>query len=243
MGPDDALLAALRNSLAEFAPAVATAVRNAADDSPLLPPEDRFTCSMVPGRKAEFAAGRGAARAAIAQLGLTAAGLSMAADRQPIWPANIVGSISHADGLACAVATRSNRLRALGIDLEPDRALEPELWPAVCSEQELMDLALECPRERGRRVLRLFCAKEALFKLQYPLTRLVPEFSEVTVEFNSQAAGFGANSRIPQLADLLPLARGRFVRAEGFLLAIAFIAGDSSYRTFSKRPRDGGMSN
>jgi 4'-phosphopantetheinyl transferase EntD len=228
MRPDDAMLAALRRSLAEFAPAAAAAVGNAADDNPLLPPEDRFACSMVPGRKAEFAAGRAAARGAIAQLGLTAAGLSMAPDRQPIWPANIVGSISHADGLACAVAARSNRLGALGIDLEPDRALEPELWPTVCSEHELTDLALEGPRGRGRRVLRLFCAKEALFKLQYPLTRLVPEFSEVTVEFHSQGTGFRATSTIPQLADLLPPARGRFMCAEGFLVAVALIAPDSS---------------
>ena len=50
-------------------------------------------------------------------------------DRVPIWPDDLVGSITHTDlCAAAAVARRDQGFVAIGIDLEPADALPPELW-------------------------------------------------------------------------------------------------------------------
>ena len=74
----------------------------AAMQGELLPPEAQAIDHAVPKRRREFTAGRTAARRACARLGVWAGALPVAADRTPVWPEGVVGSISHSD-LSCAV--------------------------------------------------------------------------------------------------------------------------------------------
>ncbi|GAB3946415.1 hypothetical protein GCM10027614_39920 [Micromonospora vulcania] len=64
----------------------------------------------VESRRRDFTAGRVCARRAMADLGLPASAVPAAADRAPVWPAGVVGAITHTTGYCAApprAATRS----------------------------------------------------------------------------------------------------------------------------------------
>jgi len=158
-----------------FPPAIGTAVLRIGAADGLWPGEAAAVAGAVPQRRAEFAAGRSAARLALAQLGLPPVALPMGADRAPLWPGGICGAISHAAGLALAVVARD---RAVGVDLEPDAPIAPDLWDSLCAPGELQRLPLE---GRGQAVTRVFVAKEAVFKAQRPEARAMFGFDAVEI--------------------------------------------------------------
>jgi 4'-phosphopantetheinyl transferase EntD len=137
----------------------------------------------VPKRRAEFAAGRTAARAALAGLGLAPVSLPRLPDRLPLWPPGLRGSIAHCDTVAVAAATRAPL--SPGIDVEPDAPLPADLVEVVASRREL---AVTLPVNVARLV---FCAKEAAFKAQFPLTRAWLDFADLTVTLTADG-GFTA---------------------------------------------------
>jgi 4'-phosphopantetheinyl transferase EntD len=69
-----------------------------------------------------------------------------------------------------AVAARAQHVRSLGLDVEPDAPLDPELWDEVCAPAEAAWLAAQAPARRGRLAKLVFSAKECAYKCQYPLT-------------------------------------------------------------------------
>lgn len=195
-----------------FPPGVAVAAVAVGSDHPaLLPTEMPAVVGAVDARVAEFAAGRWAARRAMLALGHAATAVPAGTDRAPVWPAGLAGSISHAGGVAAAA------LRAggpLGLDLEEDAALEPDLWPLICGADELAALP---ETDRGRAVRQVFSAKEAVYKAQYPLTGCVIDFAAVSIALDP--GGFVATFRQP----VGPLTaghsmRGRIARTDGLIL-------------------------
>lgn len=142
------------------------------DPAILFANEARSVALAVPLRQQEFAAGRAAARQA---LGLRAA-IPVAKDRAPIWPRGWAGSITHAGGWALAVASRGGML--VGVDLEPEAPLPTDILDTVLTPAE---------RARGGADLvaakRIFVAKEAVYKAQYPVTRALFDFQTLDVMF------------------------------------------------------------
>lgn len=174
----------------------------------LWPEEMMATLSMVPARRAEFAAGRRAARRAMTVAGLPLAPIPMDADRAPAWPDGVVGSISHCDDLAVAICADA-RWRGLGIDLERDGPCDPDLAETVLT-----------PAEAGLPARLAFCLKEAAYKAQYRVTRQIFGFDQLRLEVRPD--GFVARFT----ADLGPFAagegiEGRYCRADGLILAVA----------------------
>lgn len=212
-----ALLTALRGSLP---PGVALATQPIGAQLPLLGTEDEAALPMRPARRAEFSAGRAAARTAMQELGLGPAPIPMGPDRAPQWPAGLVGSITHGAGLAVAALAPARKLGALGIDLEPDEPLERDLWPSLFGGAEERRLEQEPAPAHAARAL--FVIKEAAFKAQYALTRAMLDFHEVEV------LGIDPQGRT-ELAFAVGTAparggltlSGRLCRAQG-LLAAAF---------------------
>jgi 4'-phosphopantetheinyl transferase EntD len=122
-------------------------------------------------RRREFAAGRIAARQALAGAGGPSASIPIGDQRQPIFPAGFVGSITHKLELAAAVAAPDSTVLALGLDLESmDRPVSAGIASHVCvpSERAWVEDATSEP-ERDLRLRRLFSAKESLFKALFPL--------------------------------------------------------------------------
>src|SRR5450631_1625040 len=70
----------------------------------LLPEEAAGLGRAVPERQQEFAAGRLCARRVLAELKIVDFAVIAQPDRQPRWPATVVGSITHTTGLCAAVA-------------------------------------------------------------------------------------------------------------------------------------------
>lgn len=197
-----------------FPSGVAVAVVNLASADPghLWPEERAAVAGAVPHRLAEFAAGREAAHAALAALGLPPFALPMGPDRAPIWPDGIAGSIAHAAGLAVAVARPG---APLGVDVEDDSPLPPDLWDTLTSPEER---AAFPSGGTGQQVRRVFAAKEALFKAQPQGARAMFGFDAVRVTLveNGFDAQFLTNAGAFRTGDTV---RGRMALVEGLVLA------------------------
>ena len=87
-------------------------------DDLLLPDERAYIRGAAPGRRAEFGTARVLARRALAALGLPPVSLVPRADRAPVWPAGVAGSIAHGAGRCAVVLERSPPVRAVGLDIE-----------------------------------------------------------------------------------------------------------------------------
>jgi 4'-phosphopantetheinyl transferase EntD len=177
--------AKLSARLAElFPPGALTAeLLGEGDDGALLPEEDRFLSSQAAvQRRQEFAAGRMCARLLLAQLHIRDFPLRMAADRQPLWPESIVGSITHTAGFCAAVVAEKTQFRALGIDSEPAGSVKSELWYRLFTAKETVWLSsLDEPHQALAATL-IFSAKEAFYKLQYPMAGQKLGFLDATVD-------------------------------------------------------------
>lgn len=214
--PDTGLLALLSAALrGMLPPQAAVGGADPAHAPPLWPGE---AIAAVPARLAEYAAGRAAARAAMAALGLPPQAVPMAADRAPVWPEGMVGSITHTGAIAlCAIAHRAD-LAAIGIDIEPAEAVDPGLWPILCRDEELQVLDALPPDLRLAAATRYFCAKEATYKAQYPLTGMLFDFHRLSVTFSGAefTARFTAPTGIFAAGATIG---GRVAQAGGHVLA------------------------
>ena len=192
-------LSALSDLARSWAPSgVAVAVTDPlAPAPPVFPEEAPAVANAVPARRREFAAGRAAARTAMEELGLPLQGIPGHRNRMPQWPKGVTGSISH-DATSCiAVLARTEQYRALGVDIEPAAPLPGDLLDEICvpSERAWLD---KLPA--GRRFLMaraLFCAKEAVYKAQFPLTRLMFGFDAIELRLDEHGPGFAARFTRP----------------------------------------------
>jgi enterobactin synthetase component D len=137
--------------------------------------------SAVPKRRAEFLAGRYAAREALAALGLDG---TPGRDELgcPLWPTGVAGSISHGAGRALSVAGHSRDVHGLGIDVEQlmSPAVKDELLARICDDDERSVLARVNASEPAL-VTFAFSAKESLYKCLYPLVGRFMDFSAASV--------------------------------------------------------------
>lgn len=148
------------------------------------PQEMKYVQQAVERRKREFHAARACARLAMELLGELPVAIPAAPDRSPVWPAHLIGSISHcATFCLAAVARKGERHGAIGVDVEPAEDLPSELLDAICSPGEKAALDDKLPEERLLLARILFSAKEAVYKCQYPLTGTILDFQDLEVTF------------------------------------------------------------
>jgi 4'-phosphopantetheinyl transferase EntD len=103
----------------------------------------------VARRQHEFASGRALLRELIGYR----VTIPAAADRSPILPAGVRGSLAHDRDLVVAAISTEPAVRALGIDVEPATPLEPDLADVILREDEV-----------GIDAHRAFTMKEAAYK-------------------------------------------------------------------------------
>ena len=143
--------------------------------TPVYPQEGAAIARAVPKRRNEFLAGRQAARIALSAIGGPSVALPSGADRLPLWPDGFTGSITHCDDLCLAVATPHTR--AVGIDVEPATALPRDLWDAILLPEE-QNAIVDTP-DPGLTAKLIFSAKEAAYKAQYPISRVLYGFHDM----------------------------------------------------------------
>jgi 4'-phosphopantetheinyl transferase EntD len=208
---DPALVVALTKSV--LPAGLAVAARNPRDIPDAADPSEALALrGAVPRRLAEFHAGRAAARAAMVALSLPPRPVPMGPDRAPLWPAGITGSISHC-ATACVAAVGLGSIWAgIGVDIEEDTPLEPLMVAEVCTKAERIWLGGQPPAERGLMAKLVFCAKEATYKAQYPLTGQLFGFDALEIRIDRTQSVFEARFVTTQ---------GRF--SAGTVLAGAYV--------------------
>jgi 4'-phosphopantetheinyl transferase EntD len=206
-----------------FPPGVAVAeLRGPGDVRLLYPAEAESLKGSVPKRVGEFAAGRLCARRALAEFGIHNFALRVGDKRQPLWPAHMIGSISHTTGLCAAVVAEREHLVAVGLDSEVAGQVPEDIWPTICLPEEMDWLAALPEPMRAAGATLIFSAKEAFYKCQYPLVREWLDFHDVKVQPPAwgEARGefkVGATRRIAlEERTELPLI-GRFAFHEQFV--------------------------
>jgi 4'-phosphopantetheinyl transferase EntD len=208
-GPESALSAILPDGVAS------ACVDPEVEAFELHPEEAPFVAGALERRRREFACGRACARRAFADLGLPAPVIPSGAQREPIWPLGVVGSLTHTRGLCAAAVTTSARYRTLGLDVERERVFEAALIARVADESEL-EGANALGMERGALALVAFSAKEAVYKCQFPASGVYLGFHDVRLELERE--GFRASLRVPAGPYGAGHGfRGRWLRSGGFV--------------------------
>ncbi|QBF31987.1 4'-phosphopantetheinyl transferase [Thalassococcus sp. S3] len=185
----------------------------------LLPSENRDTARMVEARQREFAAGRRAARAAMAPFGYASTPIPQGADRAPIWPDGLVGSISHTKKACVAALALRSDYRSIGIDIEEDSPLEKALWPVICTETERTWLRSQPEAQQGHLAKIIFSAKEAVYKCQYPISQAVFGFDRVDIALNAKDFSARFRTDIPPFRTGTRLS-GRYDLADGLIMTL-----------------------
>jgi 4'-phosphopantetheinyl transferase EntD len=128
----------------------------------LHPQEQREVAGAVAKRQRDFALGRACAHAALKRLNRDAGPIARADDGAPVWPAGIVGSITHTQGYAAAVVAAAADFAGLGVDAEQAGGVTQDLWPRLFDAGEREMLARQA--DPSRLAVILFSAKESCHK-------------------------------------------------------------------------------
>lgn len=201
----------------------------------LLPEEEPLVAAAVGHRRAEFTTVRTCARIALAELGVGPVPVLSGPKREPLWPAGVVGSITHCDGYRAAAVARAADVVSLGIDAEPHRALPDGILDRVSLPAERAHLRSLPPGPHWDRLL--FSAKESVYKTWFPLAGRWLGFEDAEITFQPGTdplrGGFVARLLVadrPIVAGApLTILPGRYAVGGGLLVtAIALPAAPAS---------------
>jgi 4'-phosphopantetheinyl transferase EntD len=128
------------------------------------PEEEVLVAKAAPKRRRDFVLGRACARAALAGLGHGGAVIGMGEGGAPLWPAGIVGSITHTSGYAVALAAEARLFSGIGVDAERVGGVTEELWSRLFDAAERDRLTGLDGTGRAILATVIFSAKEACYK-------------------------------------------------------------------------------
>ncbi len=128
-------------------------------------------------------AGRDLARRLCAQIGVPVTEIVRSTGRFPLWPAGVLGSITHDAQLAAATVAPAHRLGGLGIDVEPGCHLSSEICAMLGSRRELSDFATVPFGAKA-----LFSIKEAVFKAVNPCDGIFLDFIDIRIDGAARTA-------------------------------------------------------
>jgi 4'-phosphopantetheinyl transferase EntD len=191
-------------------------------DAVLFPAEEATLGRAVEKRRREFTTGRICAHRALRELGVQAGPVLPGPRREPVWPAGVVGSITHCAGYRAAAVARSDRIATVGIDAEPHAAVPAGVLDTVALPEERAWVA--ALRSRQPEVCwdrLLFSVKESIYKAWFPLAGRWLGFEDATVTVDPVAGTFTARLLVPgpTLADgKLTGFTGRWLVADGLVL-------------------------
>jgi 4'-phosphopantetheinyl transferase EntD len=159
-------------------------------------------------RLQDFCRGRLCAKKALGNLHQGEAQILRGTGKEPLWPEGFVGSISHARELAGAVAARRRDLVSIGLDIEKQGRVQPNMWDMLFTPPE-QDFLLGLAEARQVFYTTLFFSmKESFYKLQYPLTGYSLWFNDVEIRHQQGQfrivvlKDFDGKARLPASTDL-----------------------------------------
>jgi len=169
-----------------FPSGVLTLCEHQANWSTDITPHEREQLGDVCEKRfAEFCAGRSQARRLIAMINGTAQPLLIGNYRQPIWPSDVSGSISHSDYFCAVAVAPKEKVADLGIDVETFEALDRDVVDLVLTDNEIIQT--ENSEDWVRKLI--FSIKESNYKCCYRQVRTFIDFKqcEVSLDLTSQS--------------------------------------------------------
>ncbi|MEU8181739.1 4'-phosphopantetheinyl transferase superfamily protein [Micromonospora sp. NPDC049044] len=181
----------------------------------------------VESRRRDFTAGRVCARRALTALGLPPTAVPAAADRAPVWPAGVVGTITHTAGYCAAAAAHTSDIRSVGMDAEQHREISPGVRRLVLLPEEEADCA-RLPDDIYWPIV-LFSAKETVYKVWHPVVGTWLDFLDARLDIDPDAGTFTARiapARLHEAGVDDPPASitGRFAVADGLVRTAAVLS-------------------
>jgi 4'-phosphopantetheinyl transferase EntD len=196
-------------------------------ESTMFSIEAAAVANAVAERRREFGTVRYCARKALLKIGVPAVPVLPDVDGAPRWPAGVVGSMTHCAGYRAAVVARSHELWGVGIDAEPHAAMPNAALDLILRDEErerLLALADARPDRHWDRIL--FCAKEAVYKAWFPLTRRWLDFADVSITAHLDGTFWAClRVRVPRVAGVyLDGFSGRWVVGRGLVVAATSVS-------------------
>ena len=136
---------------------------------------------------------------------------------EPLWPAGVVGAITHSHEFAAAAVALKRDARAIGFDAERVTQLSADVLDYIAVPAEVPALALTSRLAAHSVPSLVFSAKEALFKCLYPEVKRYFDFRDAVVEAIDPNGTFSVRLLV-ELTPSLPAGSrfaGRFAFADG----------------------------
>lgn len=196
-----------------------------ATDAQLFPEEAATLTRAVDKRRREFTTGRICAHRALEALGVPAVPILPGERREPLWPAGVVGSITHTAGYRAAAVARgaAGSAVSVGIDAEPNEPTPGGVLREISLPAErdmLTALGREHPAVCWDRLL--FSAKESVYKAWFPLAQRWLGFDDAELTITVDAGADGGDG--PSVGGAL-IAGAPGVDARGVFQARLLVAG------------------
>jgi len=155
----------------------------AGDEKALLPAEAvTFERSVLLVRR-RSASARIVARELLGKVGVRDFPLIRSPRGGLVWPPGFLGSVAHDNDVAIVAIAKDSEFTALGVDVEPARALPVELVSTVTTLIERQRYPEELCSSRA-----LFVIKEAVFKAVYPIDGVFLDFHDIEVDIDTGSA-------------------------------------------------------
>tara|TARA_R110002096_G_scaffold189337_1_gene369907 strand:- start:38050 stop:38745 length:696 start_codon:yes stop_codon:yes gene_type:complete len=176
----------------------ASDVRDEVDQ--LYPVEAALIENAVASRKREFSTGRYLARKAAKALGLPVQELERGAHGEVLWPAPLVGSISHTREWCVVALANAGTVAGIGVDIETDRFRSVDVKSLILHKSELPAFNRVREADQICELLRIFSAKEAIYKAIFPSLERYVDFREVCIRSDKSGGRFTGHA--PENSEL-----------------------------------------
>ncbi|WP_433195528.1 sigma-70 family RNA polymerase sigma factor [Nocardia sp. CA-107356] len=178
--------------------------------------------------------GRTAARRALRSLGIPETPILRGPKGEPLWPAGVVGAITHKEGYYAAVVADAAHVRSIGIDAEDNGPMFEGAMRIAARPEEQAWLAEIGQRDGVHWDRVLFSAKESVYKAWYQLTgRSKIGFRDALLTFDVAAGTFHAQLLVdgttlsgPPVTEM----SGRFIVRGDRILTAATVPHEDGHR-------------
>ena len=159
--------------------------------SPFVEEQKLIELAQAESRKVQFLMGREVAHSALSKFGFVDFPILHDEKRVPIWPNNIVGSITHTNQFAASMIGWEKDWLGIGIDAESiHRKIELKLQASICGVEEREWMSSFSEEEQKKYLRIIFSIKESIYKSIYPIGRVFFYFHDAQVFLTPQNQSF-----------------------------------------------------
>ncbi len=145
-----------------------------------------------PDRIIEFLNGRNTAHLALNKLKfINNSPILIGKNREPLWPENTIGSITHCLGYCAAAVAYKKNIIGIGIDAELNSKINKNIIPTTQTPiEQSRNIKLQLSHHDVCINKIVFSAKESTFKFIYPFIQHYISFNDIEIHLNTETKSF-----------------------------------------------------